>query len=145
MSSPEGAVAAPTHRNARLHPRSLALGRVWPEPVALALLAGLLNFWDLGRNGWANLYYSGAIRSMSESWHNFLFASFDPSGVMTVDKPPLALWIETASVKLFGFHSVAILAPQALMGVATRPARLRPHPPPLRAPRGLRRRARRSR
>ena len=38
---------------------------------------------------------------------------------MTVDKPPLALWIETASVKLFGFHPLAILAPQALMGVAS--------------------------
>jgi 4-amino-4-deoxy-L-arabinose transferase-like glycosyltransferase len=119
MSSPEGALAAPARRAARLRPRSLALSRIWPEPLALALLAGLLNFWDLSRNGWANVYYSGAVRSMSESWHNFLFASFDPSGVMTVDKPPLALWIETASVKLLGFHPVAILAPQALMGVAT--------------------------
>jgi 4-amino-4-deoxy-L-arabinose transferase-like glycosyltransferase len=117
MSSPE--VADPARHAARLRPRSLALSHAWPAPVALALLAGLLNFWDLGRNGWANVYYSGAVRSMSESWHNFLFASFDPSGVMTVDKPPLALWIETASVKLFGFHPVAILAPQALMGVAT--------------------------
>jgi 4-amino-4-deoxy-L-arabinose transferase-like glycosyltransferase len=119
MSSSPGAVAAPTHRTTRPRHHTLALSRVWPEPLALALLAGLLNFWDLSRNGWANLYYSGAVRSMSESWHNFLFASFDPSGVMTVDKPPLALWIESASVRLFGLHPVAILAPQALMGVAT--------------------------
>jgi 4-amino-4-deoxy-L-arabinose transferase-like glycosyltransferase len=120
MSSSEGAfAAAPTQRARRAHPRTLALGRIWPEPLVLALLAGLLNFWDLARNGWANTYYTAALRSMSSSWHNFLFASFDPSGVMTVDKPPLALWIETASVKLFGFHSVAIFAPQALMGVAS--------------------------
>ncbi|HEY3759652.1 MAG TPA: glycosyltransferase family 39 protein [Solirubrobacteraceae bacterium] len=120
MSSSEGALAAaPTQHTRHARPRTLALGRIWPEPLALALLAGLLNFWDLARNGWANTYYTGAIRSMSSSWHNFLFASFDPSGVMTVDKPPLALWIETASVKLFGFHSVAILAPQGLMGIAS--------------------------
>lgn len=120
MSSSEGALAAaPSHRARRAHPRTLALSRLWPEPLALALLAGLLNFWGLSRNGWANTYYAAAVRSMSASWHNFLFASFDPSGVMTVDKPPLALWIETASVKLFGFHSLAILAPQALMGVAS--------------------------
>ena len=56
---------------------------------------------------------------MSASWHNFLFASFDPSGVMTVDKPPLALWVQTLSVRIFGFHPLALLAPQALMGVAT--------------------------
>jgi 4-amino-4-deoxy-L-arabinose transferase-like glycosyltransferase len=120
MSSPEGAIAAaPPHAAGRARPRALALSRVWPEPLALALLAGLLNFWDLARNGWANTYYSGAVRSMSASWHNFLFASFDPSGIMTVDKPPLALWVQTASVELFGFHPIAILAPQALMGVAS--------------------------
>jgi 4-amino-4-deoxy-L-arabinose transferase-like glycosyltransferase len=124
MGSSAGTIAsAPPHGVARSGQRVRAGERtatpVWPEPLALALLAGLLNFWDLARNGWANTYYSGAVRSMSASWHNFLFASFDPSGVMSVDKPPLALWIETASVKLFGFHSIAILAPQALMGVAS--------------------------
>ena len=93
--------------------------RVRPEPLVLALLAGALNLWDLSRNGWANTYYAAAVHSMSESWHNFLFASFDPSGVMTVDKPPLALWVQTASVEVFGFHPLAILAPQALMGVAS--------------------------
>jgi len=36
-----------------------------------------------------------------------------------VDKPPAALWIEALSVKLFGFNSLAILVPQALMGVAS--------------------------
>jgi 4-amino-4-deoxy-L-arabinose transferase-like glycosyltransferase len=90
-----------------------------PELLALVVLAGLLNLWALSRNLWANEYYSAAVRSMSESWHNFLFASFDPAGVMTVDKPPLALWVQTLSVKLFGFHSLSILVPQALMGIAS--------------------------
>jgi 4-amino-4-deoxy-L-arabinose transferase-like glycosyltransferase len=91
----------------------------FPELGALLLLSGLLNLWALDRNGWANQYYSAAVRSMSSSWHNFLYGSFDPSGLMTVDKPPLALWVQALSARVFGFHSWSVLAPQALMGVAT--------------------------
>jgi 4-amino-4-deoxy-L-arabinose transferase-like glycosyltransferase len=91
----------------------------FPELGALLLLAGVLNLWALDRNGWANQYYSAAVRSMSTSWHNFLYDSFDPSGLMTVDKPPLALWVQALSARVFGFHSWSILLPQALMGVAT--------------------------
>jgi 4-amino-4-deoxy-L-arabinose transferase-like glycosyltransferase len=40
----------------------------------------VLNLWALDRNGWANQYYSAAVRSMSTSWHNFLYDSFDPAG-----------------------------------------------------------------
>jgi 4-amino-4-deoxy-L-arabinose transferase-like glycosyltransferase len=82
-------------------------------------LAGTLNLWALSRNGWANDYYSAAVRSMSSSWHNFLFGSLDASGVMTVDKPPLALWIQSLSVRVFGYHPLSILVPQALIGMAT--------------------------
>ena len=78
----------------------------------------MLNLWALSRNGWANDYYSAAVRSMSTSWHNFLFASLDPSGVMTVDKPPLALWVQALSVRVFGYHPLSMLVPQALMGIA---------------------------
>ena len=72
--------------------RVAALGRRRPELWALLVLAAMLDLWALSRNGWANDYYSAAVRSMSSSWHNFLYASLDQSGVMTVDKPPLALW-----------------------------------------------------
>ena len=56
---------------------------------------------------------------MSTSWHNFLYASFDQAGVMTVDKPPLALWVQALSARIFGFNSLSILVPQALMSVGT--------------------------
>jgi 4-amino-4-deoxy-L-arabinose transferase-like glycosyltransferase len=79
----------------------------------------VLNLWALGQNGWANQYYSAAVRSMSTSWHDFLYGSFDAGGVMTVDKPPLALWVQALSARVFGFHSLSVLVPQALMGVAT--------------------------
>ena len=64
--------------------------------LALLLLAAGLNLWGLELNGYANEYYSAAVRSMSTSWHAFLYGSFDAAGVMTVDKPPLALWIQVA-------------------------------------------------
>src|SRR3954463_11752962 len=90
-----------------------------PELAALLVLAAVLNLWALDQNGWANDYYSAAVRSMASSWHNFLYGSFDASGVMTVDKPPLALWVQALSVKAFGFNSLAILVPQALMGMGS--------------------------
>jgi 4-amino-4-deoxy-L-arabinose transferase-like glycosyltransferase len=83
------------------------------------VVSALLNLWALGRNDWANTYYSAAVRSMAVSWHDFLYASLDRSGVMTVDKPPLSLWVQSLSVRVFGFHPLAILVPQALMGIAS--------------------------
>jgi 4-amino-4-deoxy-L-arabinose transferase-like glycosyltransferase len=98
--------------------RSLSLPRPRPELAALLVLAAVLNLYALSRNGWANEYYSAAVRSMTSSWHNFLYGAFDPAGVMTVDKPPLALWVQAASAKVFGYSSLSMLVPQALMGVA---------------------------
>jgi 4-amino-4-deoxy-L-arabinose transferase-like glycosyltransferase len=97
--------------------RTLPLPR--PELAVLLVVAALLYLWALSKNGWANDYYSAAVRSMAGSWHDFLYGSFDAKGLMTVDKPPAALWVEALSVKLFGFDSLAILVPQALMGVAS--------------------------
>jgi 4-amino-4-deoxy-L-arabinose transferase-like glycosyltransferase len=90
-----------------------------PELAALLALAAVLYLWSLSKNGWANDYYAAAVRSMAGSWHDFLYGSFDAKGLMTVDKPPLALWVEALSAKLSGFNSLAILVPQALMGVAS--------------------------
>jgi 4-amino-4-deoxy-L-arabinose transferase-like glycosyltransferase len=103
----------------RARSRAVALARTRGELFALVAGAAALNLWALSKNGWANDYYSAAVRSMSTSWHNFLFASLDPSGVMTVDKPPLALWVQALSVRVFGYHSLSILVPEALMGVAS--------------------------
>jgi 4-amino-4-deoxy-L-arabinose transferase-like glycosyltransferase len=101
-------------RAARLR-AAVALPR--PELTLLLALAAVLNLWALSRNGMANEYYSAAVRSMSGSWHAFLYGSFDSAGVMTVDKPPLALWVQALSVRVFGFGSWSMLVPQALMGI----------------------------
>lgn len=80
-------------------------------------LAGVLNIHRLSQNGYANTFYSAGVRSMTQSLHNFLFASFDPGGLVTIDKPPLGMWVQVASAKLFGFSPMSLLLPEAIIGV----------------------------
>ncbi|MFT4049241.1 MAG: glycosyltransferase family 39 protein [Solirubrobacterales bacterium] len=101
--------------------RAGAIAKVFERPELILLLVGggLLYLWGLSKNGMANEYYAATVRSMAANWHNFIYDSFDIGGVMTVDKPPLALWVQALSVKAFGYGSLQMLVPQALMGVAT--------------------------
>ncbi len=95
--------------------------RVRTAPVALGVilvLAAALYAWSLGSLGWGNSYYSAAVKSMGRSWTNFVFGAFDPAGVITVDKPPAALWPQVLSSKIFGLHGWALILPQVLEGVA---------------------------
>jgi 4-amino-4-deoxy-L-arabinose transferase-like glycosyltransferase len=85
-------------------------------PLVVALSA-VLNTHRLSQNGYANIFYSAGDKSMLRSLHNFLFASFDPGGLVTVDKPPVALWVQVASAKLFGFSPLSLLLPEAIAGV----------------------------
>jgi 4-amino-4-deoxy-L-arabinose transferase-like glycosyltransferase len=91
---------------------------------AIVLLGFSLRVWALGqgRNGdpfaATNLYYSAGVRSMLDSWHNFFFNAFDPAGFVSLDKPPVAFWIQVVSARLFGFSAISVLIPQVLEGVA---------------------------
>jgi 4-amino-4-deoxy-L-arabinose transferase-like glycosyltransferase len=86
--------------------------------AVVLLLAAALRLWRLDQNGFGNEYYTAGVRSMMIGWRNFLYHSFDPAGFVSVDKPPVALWIQVASVKLFGFHGLSVLLPQVVEGVA---------------------------
>ncbi|HEV7584534.1 MAG TPA: glycosyltransferase family 39 protein [Solirubrobacteraceae bacterium] len=115
--APESAVG---ERAARLRARLPARVRVGPQHLALAgvlALSAVLNTHRLSQNGFANIYYSAGVKSMLRSWHNFFFVSYDPGGLITVDKPPLGLWVQAASAKLFGFSPLSVLLPEAIMGV----------------------------
>ncbi|MDP4084420.1 MAG: glycosyltransferase family 39 protein [Bacillota bacterium] len=84
---------------------------------AILLVSIILNFYKLGQEGYGNLYYSVAVKSMLTSWHNFFFNSFDPKGFITIDKPPVAFWFQALSAYLFGFKGWSLFFPQALAGV----------------------------
>jgi 4-amino-4-deoxy-L-arabinose transferase-like glycosyltransferase len=83
------------------------------------LVSAILNLWNLSQNGYGNEYYATAVQSMLQNWHNFFFAAYDAGGYITVDKPPVALWMQAISAKIFGFSGPALLVPEALAGVAS--------------------------
>jgi 4-amino-4-deoxy-L-arabinose transferase-like glycosyltransferase len=85
--------------------------------AAILFLSVILNFYKLGQEGIGNTYYSAAVKSMLESWHNFFFNSFDPKGFITIDKPPVGFWLQTLSAYIFGFKGWSLFLPQALAGV----------------------------
>lgn len=84
--------------------------------VAVAALAALSYAWAINRAP-LEPYYAAAVRSMSTSWHNFFFGSFDPAGTITLDKLPGAFWVQALSVWIFGFHTWAVVLPQVIEGV----------------------------
>ena len=86
--------------------------------AAIAALAALSYAWALDQ-GTLECYYGAAVRSMSMSWHSFIFGAFDPAGTITLDKLPGAFWFQALSVRAFGFHPWAILLPQVIQGILT--------------------------
>src|SRR3954454_14248618 len=110
LSQKHATVADEVHKLASTPPwQRLAL-------EAVLILSAFLNLFRLTSLGYSNTYYAAAVKDMLTSWHNFFFVSFD-AGFVTVDKPPLGLWIQAASAELFGFHGWSLLLPQALAGV----------------------------
>ncbi len=93
----------------------------WARPALLGLLAltALLYLWNLSASGWGNSFYAAAAQAGAHSWKAWLFGSLDAGNAITVDKPPAALWVMGLSARIFGVNSWAVLAPQALMGVAS--------------------------
>jgi 4-amino-4-deoxy-L-arabinose transferase-like glycosyltransferase len=87
--------------------------------AGILLLSGFLNLWNLWNQGYSNSYYAAAVRSMLENPPMLIFNSFDAGGFVTVDKPPLGLWVQAASAVLFGFSGWALVLPQALAGVGS--------------------------
>ncbi len=83
----------------------------------ILILSAVLNFTNLSIEGYANQYYAAGVKSMTMSFKNFFFVSFDPSSFVTIDKPPLGFWIQAISAKIFGFSGWSIIFPQALAGV----------------------------
>ncbi|MEN6396875.1 MAG: glycosyltransferase family 39 protein, partial [Methanoregula sp.] len=85
----------------------------------ILLLSLFLNLWNIWNQGFTNTYYAAAVRSMLENPNLLFFNSFDPAGFVTIDKPPIGLWVQVASAALFGFSGWALVLPQALAGTGS--------------------------
>lgn len=87
--------------------------------ICILLIGLFLNTYNIWQDDSANQYYLAAVKSMTQSFHNFFYASFDPSGFVSVDKPPLVLWIQTIFAWIFGVHTWSVIIPQALAGIGS--------------------------
>src|SRR4051794_24016869 len=117
ITAPAGVPAV--HRTARLPLNARAAGvlrsPLWPG-LGVAFAAGGLRLASLAGTR-TNPYYDAAVRTMGLSIHNFLYGVFTPGGQLAIDKPPVDLWFQVASVKLLGFTPRALILPQALGAV----------------------------
>jgi 4-amino-4-deoxy-L-arabinose transferase-like glycosyltransferase len=95
--------------------------------VAHLLLAGILllsvflHFSNLQAIGDANTYYTAAVESMTQSFSNFFFVAAEPGGSVSVDKPPLGLWVEALFALLLGVSGFSTSMPNMLAGVFSVP------------------------
>jgi 4-amino-4-deoxy-L-arabinose transferase-like glycosyltransferase len=85
--------------------------------LAIMLLSLGLHLYKIDSIGDANAYYTAAVKSMLMSWKNFFFAAAEPGGSVTVDKPPLGLWIEAIFAYFLGVSGVSVSLPNILAGV----------------------------
>ena len=116
-----------TDRSTRTHAR--ARWQLWRSPpdqppwarpalLLVAALAALSYCWGMAHAS-LETFYGGAVRSMSQSWHDFFFGSFDPWGTVSVDKLPGAFWLQALSLRVFGVHMWAYVLPSAIEGTLT--------------------------
>jgi 4-amino-4-deoxy-L-arabinose transferase-like glycosyltransferase len=118
-----GSPAAPSNQP---DPRPTAEHRPWHRisrsgwiTAAIATVTAALYTWSLSTIGYGNSYYAAAVKSATVSWKAFFFGSLDPGSFITVDKPPVALWVQALSARIFGFNSWSLLLPEAAAGVAS--------------------------
>lgn len=111
---PTGSIAA---SQSTIQPATLIQRLTWPLSLAgLGIVMGFITLWGLA-SGSRSEYYAAIAKSMSLSWSNFFFGSFDPAGTVTLDKIPGSYWIPALSAKLFGFSTWSIEMPNALAAV----------------------------
>lgn len=85
-----------------------------PGLLIAVAIGSFLRFSRLG--DYDNSYYTATVASMLQSTHNFLFASFDPAGVVMVDKPPVSFWVQALPATILGVSKWSVTLPEAIIG-----------------------------
>jgi 4-amino-4-deoxy-L-arabinose transferase-like glycosyltransferase len=88
--------------------------------LTICATAVALRFWAFARIP-SDPFYDAAVRSMGLSWHNFFYGAFEPGGTLSIDKPPIDLWLQVLSTKVFGFTSESVRLPEAIAGTLAVP------------------------
>ncbi len=121
ITFPEGLTLQPATRKTLQIPRERALNLA--ALAAILILAAGLRFANLEAIGYGNTYYTAAVKSMLQSWHNFFFVAAEPGGSVSVDKPPLGFWLQAISAYFLGVNGwsraagFAVVLPQIIAGL----------------------------
>jgi 4-amino-4-deoxy-L-arabinose transferase-like glycosyltransferase len=91
----------------------------WAAFAAVLLVAAVLRLMRLDDNDVGTAYYAAGVRSMLQGAWLFFYNAFDPAGFISLDKPPIAFWIQTVFAAILGYSGWSIHLPQALAGVAS--------------------------
>jgi 4-amino-4-deoxy-L-arabinose transferase-like glycosyltransferase len=83
------------------------------------VLAAVVRLWRLEANGFGTEYYAAGVRSALQGGALLFYNAFDPAGFLSLDKPPVAFWIQAAFAKVLGFSGWSIHLPQALAGIGS--------------------------
>ena len=86
---------------------------------AILCLSAFFNLWNIWNGGFSNAYYAAAVKSTLVNPVAGFFNSLDPAGFITIDKPPVGLWVQAAFAAVLGFSGWALILPQALAGVGS--------------------------
>src|SRR5688572_12907286 len=89
--------------------------------IAIMIFSFTLHMINIDAIGNANEYYTAAVESMLKSWSNFFFVAAEPGGSVTVDKPPLGLWVEAIFAYFLGVSGFSVSLPNILAGVFSIP------------------------
>ncbi len=91
----------------------------WAAFGAVLLVAAVLRLMRLEDNGVGTAYYAAGVRSMLQGVWLLFYNSFDPAGFISLDKPPVAFWIQAVFAAVLGYSGWTIHLPQALAGIAS--------------------------
>jgi 4-amino-4-deoxy-L-arabinose transferase-like glycosyltransferase len=87
--------------------------------AGILVISAFLNLWNIWNSGFTNTFYAAAVKSMLVNPAAGFFNSFDPAGFVTVDKPPVGLWVQAAFAAVLGFKGWVLILPQALAGIGS--------------------------
>ena len=87
--------------------------------AGIILVSAFLNLWNIWSQGFTNTFYAAAVKSTLVNPAAGFFNSFDPAGFVTVDKPPVGLWVQAAFAAVLGFQGWVLILPQAFAGIGS--------------------------
>ncbi len=97
--------------------RALPFGLTWSMLglTMILVIAATLRLVDAATFADGNTYYTAAVENMLQSPSNFFYAVADAGGV-TVDKPPVALWIQATFAAVLGVSGFSVTLPSIIAG-----------------------------